>query len=455
MRFPAIMNSLVYHPLPPLARPSIIITPHSHFHPTVAMLTLWLLLILSIIDGITPFIIIPSMRLRLMLCRPCYQMRQRTTRLMTPSSRLLLNQARLASTPAPGIISQWKMSSSANSYYQSAVSLASFSSDCNQTYPDWWPTDVVNKKHIALMDHIAHVIVPDMTSLACEKHSTFNCEDVIRWVVNTVNQNDDGEYIQNNSTETIIRQTKIEEWNEGQRVSNSSHELDSAYLHDPSTLQQVTNAKSKLSPIELLALGSVWYLSVSAAPPNMDRFDPSNGMKPRRLTVGDWNTTVQKGDYLRVHFDPRRFCETNRWNWGCNADNDEGKPGVIVARDDNAGYMIIDKPSNVPVHARVDNLLENVASSVGRMIWLEQKENLAFDSELSDVNTTEQDKQSKLAKKKSHSKIKQKMDQLIYVATPQRLDQNTTGLLVVATKKSFAAYFAKLLRTKVSYSMRF
>lgn len=187
----------------------------------------------------------------------------------------------------------------------------------------------------------------------------------------------------------------------------------------------------------------------------MDRFDPSNGMKPRRLTVGDWNTTVQKGDYLRVHFDPRRFCETNRWNWGCNADNDEGKPGVIVARDDNAGYMIIDKPSNVPVHARVDNLLENVASSVGRMIWLEQKENLAFDSELSDVNATEQDKQSKLAKKKSHSKIKQKMDQLIYVATPQRLDQNTTGLLVVATKKSFAAYFAKLLRTKVSYSMRF
>jgi 23S rRNA-/tRNA-specific pseudouridylate synthase len=42
------------------------------------------------------------------------------------------------------------------------------------------------------------------------------------------------------------------------------------------------------------------------------------------------------------------------------------------------------------------------------------------------------------------------LEQFVYVATPQRLDQNTTGLLVVATKKSFAAYFAKLLRTKVS-----
>jgi hypothetical protein len=39
-------------------------------------------------------------------------------------------------------------------------------------------------------------------------------------------------------------------------------------------------------------------------------------------------------------------------------------------------------------------------------------------------------------------------DPLVYVATPQRLDQNTSGLFVVATKKSFAAYFANLLRKK-------
>ena len=36
----------------------------------------------------------------------------------------------------------------------------------------------------------------------------------------------------------------------------------------------------------------------------------------------------------------------------------------------------------------------------------------------------------------------------MYVATPQRLDQNTSGLFVAATSKRFAAHFAKLLRKK-------
>lgn len=46
------------------------------------------------------------------------------------------------------------------------------------------------------------------------------------------------------------------------------------------------------------------------------------------------------------------------------------------------------------------------------------------------------------------SRRKTKKDPLVYVATPQRLDQNTSGLFVAATSKSFAAYFAKLLRKK-------
>lgn len=46
------------------------------------------------------------------------------------------------------------------------------------------------------------------------------------------------------------------------------------------------------------------------------------------------------------------------------------------------------------------------------------------------------------------SKKKNSLDPLVYVATPQRLDQNTSGLFVTATKKSFAAYFANLLRKK-------
>lgn len=42
---------------------------------------------------------------------------------------------------------------------------------------------------------------------------------------------------------------------------------------------------------------------------------------------------------------------------------------------------------------------------------------------------------------------------LLYVATPQRLDQNTTGLFVLSTTREFSAYFAKILRTKTSYQL--
>jgi hypothetical protein len=67
-----------------------------------------------------------------------------------------------------------------------------------------------------------------------------------------------------------------------------------------------------------------------------------------------------------------RFIDANIYDWGRTVDDDVdddpsgkesdgnyNKPGVIVKRDDEAGYMIIDKPPNIPVHARVDNSLEN------------------------------------------------------------------------------------------------
>ena len=315
-------------------------------------------------------------------------------------------------------------------YYQHVSSLTNFSTKSNRTHPEWWPSGTSELKHIALMDHIAHVIVPDASTISEEP--TIICEEVIQWVLKAANQT----VMANDS-----RQVRIDEWNEGNQVSNSSHILDPAYRHDPSTLPLPTRDKSNLNPVELLALGSIWYLSVTAAPPNIDRFDPSNGIKPRRLSVGDWNMTVQHGDYLRIHFDPRRFRETNKFNWGCRVGSTEdAKPGVIVARNDEMGYIVIDKPSNIPVHARVDNVLENVASSVGKMLWIEKKGE--YPSKTINALTHQKDI--------GRNKQKQKMEQLIYVATPQRLDQNTTGLMVVATKKSFAAYFAKLLRTKVN-----
>ncbi len=57
----------------------------------------------------------------------------------------------------------------------------------------------------------------------------------------------------------------------------------------------------------------------------------------------------------------------------------------------------------------------------------------------------------------NNTKIQKKqntLESLVYVATPQRLDQNTSGLVVVATTKSFASYFAKLLRNKTDIELK-
>lgn len=373
-------------------------------------------------------------------------------------------------------------SPSSGTYYQSAVSLAqqSFSTESTtnspgQFFPKWWPRDATSvQNYIAFSDHIAHVIVPNVTSSSLSNDDSavaqLNCEDVIQWVLNAAkNRNNDAEvellFQQQNKTSVIgSRRYRIEqEWKEGESVSTPTCVLDPAYRHNPSFLPQPQHNNQELNnipdliPMELLALGSVWHLPTSATS-TIDRFDPSNGIKPFRRTVGDWNKTVHSGDYFRIHFDPRRFGETNRWNWGCAIGDDiadDEKPGVIVARDDDAGYLIIDKPPNVPVHARVDNLLENVASSVGRMLWMERKESFwaGCSRAPSDVSTTmnSSKEQTYYLSQTAASKRKQKTEQLVYVATPQRLDQNTSGLLVVATKKSFAAYFAKLLRMKVSH----
>jgi 23S rRNA-/tRNA-specific pseudouridylate synthase len=152
------------------------------------------------------------------------------------------------------------------------------------------------------------------------------------------------------------------------------------------------------------------------------------------------------------------------------------KPGVVVKRDDVAGYIIIDKPPNVPVHARVDNRLENVASCVGRMLWMERRRlrlrgeggsdlddaddaggSCADDADGSTSSTAEASPDDDARQRRGGRRVnqrKQKVEPLVYVGTPQRLDQNTSGLLVVATRKSFASYFAGLLRSKTSGQLR-
>jgi 23S rRNA-/tRNA-specific pseudouridylate synthase len=169
-------------------------------------------------------------------------------------------------------------------------------------------------------------------------------------------------------------------------------------------------AVTELNATELLHLGSVWFL-----PANAPR-DPALGGKPVRLD--QTAPALQAGDYLRVHHHPRRFPHAHRYDWSKSIHDTSGdKPGVIVAEDTDKGWLVIRKPSMVPVHMTVDNCRENVADCL--------KQARAWQSPAADARD-------------------------VYITTPQRLDQNTSGLVVVATHKPFAAYFASLLRSKTA-----
>ncbi|GAX16692.1 hypothetical protein FisN_21Hh133 [Fistulifera solaris] len=157
-----------------------------------------------------------------------------------------------------------------------------------------------------------------------------------------------------------------------------------------------------LNALELMRLGAVWFLPFDAPR------DPAKGIKPVRLFE---DRELQPGDYLRVHHNPRRFPAVQKYDWSAfKSDVSSDKPGIIVARNTTMGWMVIDKPPNVPVHMTVDNSRENVASCLEEVLCS-------------------------------------------YVTTPQRLDQNTSGLLVVSTSKVFANYYADLLRHKTALQL--
>jgi Tfp pilus assembly major pilin PilA len=180
-----------------------------------------------------------------------------------------------------------------------------------------------------------------------------------------------------------------------------------------------------LSASALVSLGSVWYLAADAPR------DPAAGVKPTRIMLlpSQWLYT---GDYLRIHHDPRRFPAVHQYDWSVpsihlggyddettDSSANNKMPSVVVDCNMEKGWLVIDKPAGVPVHMTVDNALENVAACISAALTAQRAHNT------SDV----------------------------YVATPQRLDQNTSGLLVVATSKRFAAYFAQLLRGKTAASL--
>lgn len=162
----------------------------------------------------------------------------------------------------------------------------------------------------------------------------------------------------------------------------------------------------QLSVQELLHVGAVWF-----APFGTPR-SPAPGSKPTRLTRENATRILFEGDYLRIHPKPRRFPQVYDYQWNgihpvLQPARNTSSPDILgVIIEQHPHFLVIDKPANVPVHPTVDNCIENVAHMI------------------------------------------QSSRNGGYVGIPQRLDQNTSGLFVVATTKVFATYFANLLSKK-------
>ena len=68
-------------------------------------------------------------------------------------------------------------------------------------------------------------------------------------------------------------------------------------------------------------------------------------LNERRLSP--FQTEIKNGDYLRVHSQPRRFQE-NLLDW----------PSSLIF--ENRDFIVVNKPSGLPVHPTVDNIQENL-----------------------------------------------------------------------------------------------
>ncbi len=195
--------------------------------------------------------------------------------------------------------------------------------------------------------------------------------------------------------------------------------LETNFRNDPSQFPLY----EQLNPLELIAMGSVWFLPKSAPR------DPALGLKPVRLEAKNFTSIMSEGDYLRVHHMPRRFPEVHAFDWGKELNeksNEDGQlPGVILYKDIEKGYIILNKPAGVPVHPTVDNVLENVAGAIGRSIVAEQRSRLEKGvDELSSrrrvINVTGDHNQTINWKKEVYaSKHKKKKEPLLYVVAPQ------------------------------------
>ena len=293
---------------------------------------------------------------------------------------------------------------------------------------------------------------------------------------------DDCDNEENNRNPLLI----VEDIDEGSNAKMISRQL----KNNPSN--------SPMTPRQLLYLGGIWYLPAENHRKNeelqlqeavaaeaekvqneaVENSSNSGGnarkkqkykngsdkmVKPRRLSLADASMALCNGDYLRIHHTPRRYNQIYKVDWSfpsnetkhheksnqvdsddCSTASNERNSDVfpLVVQQQGPGYCIIDKPPIIPVHATVDNAAENVAHQLYLALELQEKQQdtTSFDREERQDDTT-----STI----SHSQLPNQ-EESTYLAPVQRLDVNTSGLMVMATSPEFAAYFSQLLRHKTA-----
>lgn len=195
--------------------------------------------------------------------------------------------------------------------------------------------------------------------------------------------------------------------------------------------------------IELLQIGAIWRLPTFQDSESIKHEKTKWKRKPCRIKVENTKNlslSELKSTILRIHYGASRFLDVYRYDWGkcfdegmgkplalnssCHFDTDldsdshksvRGKQGVIIHEDLQLGYAIVNKPPGVPVHGYVYNNVENVAYMYGESLAARYP-----NEELAAAR----------------------------ISVPQRLDTETSGVLVVAIKPSFSSYIGKMLQAK-------
>ena len=130
---------------------------------------------------------------------------------------------------------------------------------------------------------------------------------------------------------------------------------------------------------------------------------------------------MNKGNNETITYGEKQKKVISKNEDGIDDEKNECLPGTVIYSNDELGYMVINKPSGMSVAPTVDNLLENVVSCVGRAI-LHRKIDISSKRNGSSMVSSRDDKYSD----DDHNKVVDHNAPEIYVACPQRLDQNTS-----------------------------